>query len=162
AHLDVVEALRSDWQTDPFKLQETGGYFTARGSIDDKAMAASFVSIVAQLKREGFKPRRDIILALTADEERGDVPENGVVWIVKNKPGLLDAELGLNEGGRGDLRSGKPTLNQIQVAEKMYTTYQLTVKNPGGHSSLPDPENAIYTLAEALGRLSKHKFKPNV
>ncbi len=162
AHLDVVEALRADWQTDPFKLQETGGYFTARGSIDDKAMAASFVSIVSQLKREGFRPRRDIILALTADEERGDVESNGVYWLVNNRRELLDAELGLNEGGRGDLRGGKPVLNQIQVAEKMYTTYQLSVKNPGGHSSLPDPENAIYTLADALGRLSRHKFKPNV
>ena len=162
AHLDVVEANRSDWQTDPFVLQETNGYFTARGSIDDKAMAASFVSIVSQLKREGFKPKRDIILALTADEERGDVPENGVFWLVKNRRELLDAEIGLNEGGRGELKNGKPVLNQVQVAEKMYTTYVLTVKNPGGHSSLPDPDNAIYTLAEALGRIAQHKFKPNV
>ncbi|MBV8032100.1 MAG: M20/M25/M40 family metallo-hydrolase, partial [Betaproteobacteria bacterium] len=162
AHLDVVEALRNDWQTDPFVLQETNGFFTARGSIDDKAMAASFVSILSQLKREGFKAKRDIILALTADEERGDVPSNGVYWIVNNRRELLDAELGLNEGGRGDLRNGKPVLNQVQVAEKMYTTYQLLVRNPGGHSSLPDPENAIYTLAEALNRLAKHRFPPNV
>src|SRR5258706_15644833 len=86
AHLDVVEALRGDWKTDPFVLQETDGYFTARGSIDDKAMAAAFVSILAQLRREGFRPKRDIILALTADEERGDVPSNAVYCLVNTKP----------------------------------------------------------------------------
>src|ERR1700716_4271258 len=91
-HLDVVEALRNDWKTDPFVLQETDGYFTARGSIDDKAMAAAFVSVLAQLKREGFKPKRDIILALTADEERGDVPSNGVCWLLNNKRELIAAE----------------------------------------------------------------------
>jgi len=158
AHLDVVEALRSDWKTDPFTLREDEGYFTARGSIDDKSMAAAFVSIVGQLKREGFKPKRDIILALTADEERGDVPSNGVYWLVNNKKELLDAELGLNEGGGGELKEGKPHILRIQVAEKMYTTYQFTVRNPGGHSSLPVPENAIYILSEAIGRVGNNKF----
>src|SRR5712692_5111699 len=158
AHLDVVEALRADWKTDPFVLQESDGYFTARGSIDDKAMAAAFVSILSQLRREGFKPRRDIILALTADEERGDVPSNGVYWLVNNKRELIDAEIGINEGGGGELRDGKPFLHRIQVAEKMYTTYQVTVRNPGGHSSLPVPENAIYELAAALTRVGAHRF----
>jgi acetylornithine deacetylase/succinyl-diaminopimelate desuccinylase-like protein len=158
AHLDVVEALRADWKTDPFTLREDEGFFTARGSIDDKSMAAAFVSIVGQLKREGFRPKRDIILALTADEERGDVPSNGVYWLVNNKRELLEAELGLNEGGGGELKDGKPHILRIQVAEKMYTTYQFTVRNPGGHSSLPVPENAIYILAEALGRVAGNKF----
>ncbi|HEY6823199.1 MAG TPA: M20/M25/M40 family metallo-hydrolase, partial [Steroidobacteraceae bacterium] len=158
AHLDVVEAMRSDWKTDPFVLQETGGYYTARGSIDDKAMASSFVSILGQLKREGFRPKRDIILALTTDEERGDVETNGVYWIVNHKRELVDAELGLNEGGGGELRNGKPLLNRIQVAEKMYTTYRFTVRNPGGHSSLPVPDNAIYQLSEALLRVGEHRF----
>src|SRR4051812_18196882 len=158
AHLDVVEALRSDWKSDPFVLQETGGYFTARGSIDDKSMAAAFVSILSQLKREGFKPKRDIILALTADEERGDVPSNGAYWLVNNKRELLQAELGLNEGGGAELKNGKPSLLRIQVAEKMYTTYQLMVRNPGGHSSLPVPENAIYQLSAALIRIGDHQF----
>jgi acetylornithine deacetylase/succinyl-diaminopimelate desuccinylase-like protein len=158
AHLDVVEALRADWKTDPFVLQETDGYFTARGSSDDKAMAAAFVSILSQLKREGYKPKRDLILALTSDEERGDVPSNGVYWLVNNRRALIEAELGLNEGGGGELRNGKPFLNRLQVAEKMYTSYRFTVRNPGGHSSLPVPENAIYTLSDALGRLSTHRF----
>ena len=158
AHLDVVEALRNDWKTDPFVLQESDGYFTARGSIDDKAMAAAFVSVVSQLKREGFKPKRDIILALTADEERLDVPSNGIYWLINNKRELLDAEFGINEGGSGELRNGKPSLQRMQVAEKMYTTYQFMVRNPGGHSSLPVKDNAIYRLADALGRLSKFDF----
>src|SRR5712692_2297189 len=158
AHLDVVEALRADWKTDPFVLQESDGFFTARGSIDDKAMASAFVSILSQLKREGFRPKRDIILALTADEERGDVLSNGVYWLVNNKRELIDAEFGINEGGGGELRDGKPFLHRIQVAEKMYTTYQVTVRNPGGHSSLPVPENAIYVLSEALLRVAAHRF----
>ena len=158
AHLDVVEAMRSDWKTDPFVLKEDDGFFTARGAADDKAMAAAFVSIVAQLKREGYKPKRDLILALTSDEERGDVPTNGVYWLVNNKRELLDAELGLNEGGGGEMKGGKPFLQRLQVAEKMYTTYEFVVRDPGGHSSLPKPENAIYTLAEALMRVSAYKF----
>ncbi len=158
AHLDVVEALRSDWKTDPFVLKEDDGFFTARGAADDKAMAAAFVSIVAQLRREGYKPKRDIILALTADEERGDTPTNGVYWIVNNKRDLLDAEIGINEGGGGEMKDGKPFVQRLQVAEKMYTTYQFLVRDPGGHSSIPRPENAIYTLSEALMRVSAHKF----
>src|SRR6185503_16814025 len=158
AHLDVVEALRADWQTDPFVLQETNGYFTARGTGDDKAMAASFVSILAELRREGFRPKRDLILALTADEERGDVPSNGVYWLANNRRELIDAELGINEGGGGELRDGKPLINRIQVAEKIYTSYSFLVRDPGGHSSVPRAENAIYTLTEALVRVGAHRF----
>jgi len=158
SHLDVVEALRSDWKTDPFVLKEDDGYFTARGSGDQKAMAAIFVSVLSQLKREGFRPKRDIILALTADEERLDVASNGVMWLTKNRPTLLEAELGINEGGGGELRGGKPFLNRLQVAEKMYTSYRFRVRHPGGHSSLPLPENPLYILSEALGRLAAHRF----
>ncbi|MBO9649438.1 MAG: M20/M25/M40 family metallo-hydrolase [Variovorax sp.] len=158
AHIDVVEARRSDWKTDPFKLKEDDGYFTARGSSDDKAMAASFVSILSQLKREGFKPNRDIVLALTADEELGDVPTNGAFWLVNNQRALLDAEFGINEGGGGQLNNGKPVLHRVQVAEKMYTTYKLEVRDVGGHSSLPTPTNPVYELGTALDRLGKYRF----
>jgi acetylornithine deacetylase/succinyl-diaminopimelate desuccinylase-like protein len=139
-------------------LQETDGYFTARGSIDDKAMASSFVSVLGQLKQEGFKPSRDIILALTTDEERGDVPSNGAYWIVKNKPELVKAEFGINEGGGGELRAGKPVLHRIQVAEKMYTTYELEAHDVGGHSSIPTKSNPIYALTAALDRLGAYQF----
>src|SRR5258708_2029504 len=122
AHLDVVEALRSDWKTDPFVLQESDGYFTARGSIDDKAMAAAFVSVLAQLRREASRPKRDIIVALTADEERGDVPTNGVYWLVNNKRELIDAQLGINAGGGGELRGGKPAPPRIPTARKRAPT----------------------------------------
>ncbi len=157
-HLDVVEARREDWKTDPFKLQESDGYFTARGAIDDKVTIAAMVSALMQLKQEGLRPRRDIVLALTADEERGDVPSNGVYWLVNNKPELLQAEFGINEGGGGELRDGKPSVHRIQLAEKVYVTYELEVRDPGGHSSLPKKVNPIYTLAAALGRLDAHRF----
>jgi len=158
AHMDVVEAKRDDWKTDPFKLQDTNGYFTARGAIDDKAMASAFVSVLGQLKHEGFKPTRDIILALTTDEERGDVPSNGAYWIVNNKPELVKAEFGINEGGGGELRNGKPVLHRIQVAEKMYTTYELEVRDVGGHSSVPTKANPVYALSAALDRLGTYQF----
>jgi acetylornithine deacetylase/succinyl-diaminopimelate desuccinylase-like protein len=158
AHIDVVEARREDWKTDPFKLLEQDGYFTARGSIDDKAMAAAFVSVLSQLKREGFRPGRDIILALTADEELGDVPSNGVYWLLNNRRELLQAEFGINEGGGGELSAGKPNLHRLQVAEKMYTTYELVATNRGGHSSLPRADNAIYELAAVLTRLAQHRY----
>ena len=158
AHLDVVEAKREDWDTDPFKLQESGGYFTARGSIDDKAMASIFVSVLGQLKREGNTPKRDIVLALTADEERGDVPSNGAFWLVNNQRALIQAEFGINEGGGGELKQGKPIINRMQVAEKVYVTYSLEATNPGGHSSVPKPDNAIYQLSEALSRIAQHRF----
>ncbi|WP_050464934.1 M20/M25/M40 family metallo-hydrolase [Herbaspirillum autotrophicum] len=158
AHIDVVEAKREDWKTDPFTLQEGGGYFTARGAIDDKAMAAGLVSVLDQLKREGFKPQRDIILALTADEERGNVDSNGVRWMLNNKPGLLQAELGINEGGGGELRNGKPNVHRVQVAEKLFTSFTLELRDVGGHSSLPTASNPIYAMSAALTRLGAHHF----
>src|SRR6476620_4700566 len=158
AHMDVVEAKREDWKTDPFKLKEDDGYFTARGSSDDKAMAASFVSILSQLKRENFTPERDIILALTSDEELGDVPSNGAFWLVNNQRSAIDAEFGINEGGGGQLNQGKPILHRVQVAEKMYTTYKIEVRDVGGHSSLPTATNPMYELSGALDRLGKFRF----
>ncbi|HZP86476.1 MAG TPA: M20/M25/M40 family metallo-hydrolase [Burkholderiales bacterium] len=158
AHLDVVDAKREDWKTDPFKLVEQDGYFTARGSGDDKAMAAAFVSIVSHLQHEGFRPKRDIVLVLSADEEQGDIESNGIQWLVKNRRELIDAELGINEGGGGELRDGKPVLHRLQVAEKRYMSYQFEATNSGGHSSLPRVDNAIYDVGEALLRLRAHRF----
>ena len=158
AHLDVVEAKREEWNTDPFTLVETDGYFTARGAADDKAMVAAFVSILSQLKREGFMPHRDIILALTADEERGDEPTNGAWWLAQNHRDWIDAEFGINEGGGGELINDKPTIQRIQVAEKVYTTYELVAHNPGGHSSLPRSDNAIYDIVGAVFRISQYIF----
>ncbi len=158
AHLDVVEARREDWSFDPFKFLERDGYFNGRGTSDDKAMAAIFVANLIRYKQEKFVPDRDIILALTADEELGDVPTNGVDWLLKNHRSLLDAELALNEGGGVSLRDGKPVVSRLQVSEKISVMYRLEVKNPGGHSAVPDRENAISLLAEGLARLAKHEF----
>jgi acetylornithine deacetylase/succinyl-diaminopimelate desuccinylase-like protein len=158
AHLDVVEAKREEWNTDPFTLVETEGYFTARGADDDKAMASAFVSILSQLKREGFTPHRDIILALTSDEERGSVPTNGARWLTQTHRDWIDAEFGINEGGGGELINGQPTIQRIQVAEKIFTTYELVAHNAGGHSSLPRPDNAIYDITGAVNRIGQYTF----
>jgi acetylornithine deacetylase/succinyl-diaminopimelate desuccinylase-like protein len=158
AHIDVVEAKREDWKTDPFKLEEKDGYFTARGAIDDKAMAASYISILAQLKREGFVPDRDIVVALTADEELGGTPANGAAWLVKERRTAVDAEFGINEGGRGELKAGKPVVHVMQVGEKVYLDYELEATGPGSHSARPTPENTLYDLAEALVRLRQYRF----
>jgi acetylornithine deacetylase/succinyl-diaminopimelate desuccinylase-like protein len=157
AHLDVVEAKRSDWTMDPFVLNERDGYFYGRGTTDDKAQAAIWVANLIRYKREGFKPDRDLILALTADEEGGG-PYNGVDWLIKHHKDLIDAEYCLNEGGWGEIINGKKVSNDLQLSEKYLATYRLEVKNKGGHSSLPVPDNAIYRLSEALIRLSKFKF----
>lgn len=157
AHLDVVEAKRSDWSMDPFLLTEKDGFYYGRGTIDDKAQAAIWIANLIRYKREGWKPDRDIILALTADEEGGG-PYNGVIWLLKNHRDLIDAEFCLNEGGWGYMANGKRVSNNVQVSEKYVGNYRLEVKNKGGHSSLPVPDNAIYRLAEALVRLSKYKF----
>jgi acetylornithine deacetylase/succinyl-diaminopimelate desuccinylase-like protein len=158
AHLDVVEARPSDWKTDPFKLREQGGYYVARGAVDDKAMAAAYVSVLCQFKREGFTPNRDIVMALTADEERGGTPENGAQWLVRNRRSLVEAEYGINEGGRGELRHGQPIAHIVQVAEKTYVDYQFEATGPGGHSARPTPDNPVYDLAEALVRLRQFQF----
>ena len=158
AHIDVVEAKREDWKTDPFKLQEKDGVFTARGAIDDKAMAASYVSVLAQLKREGFVPNRDIVVALTADEERGDSPSNGAKWLLKERRAMFDVEFGINEGGRGELKAGKPLVHIMQVGEKTFLEYEMEATGPGGHSARPTPDNTLYDLAEALVRLRQYRF----
>src|SRR5277367_6801461 len=157
AHEDVVEAKRDDWSTDPFQLIEKDGYFYGRGTSDDKAQAAVWIANLIRYKREGFRPDRDLIVALTADEEGGG-PFNGIDWLLKNHRELIDAEFALNEGGWGDLSNGKPVSNNVQVSEKYVATYRFEVKNKGGHSSLPVADNAIYRLAEALTRLAKYKF----
>jgi acetylornithine deacetylase/succinyl-diaminopimelate desuccinylase-like protein len=157
AHIDVVEAKREDWSLDPFRLTEKDGYFYGRGTGDDKAQAAIWIANLIRYKREGFKPDRDIIVALTADEEGGG-PYNGVIWLLKTHRDLIDAEFSLNEGGRGESDQGKKIANELQASEKSYADFRLEVHNPGGHSSLPVPENAIYRLAAALERLSKFGF----
>src|SRR5215510_1856048 len=162
AHLDVVEAKRTDWDSDPFKLNEIDGYFRGRGVIDDKAMAAAFVANMLAYVKEGFKPDRDIILALTADEELSDSPHNGVRWLLQNHRGLIDAELAINEGGGGALRNGRPFRLAVQLAEKIYQTYLLEVTDPGGHSALPRRDNPIYRLAQALRRIEQFDFPPRL
>ena len=157
AHTDVVEAKPEDWSMDPFTLIEKDGYFYGRGTGDDKAQAAIWIANLIRYKREGYKPDRDIIVALTADEEGGG-PYNGVEWLLKNKRELIDAELCLNEGGWGEALGDTKISNDIQVSEKYVINYRFEVRNKGGHSSLPVADNAIYHLAGALDRLSKFGF----
>jgi acetylornithine deacetylase/succinyl-diaminopimelate desuccinylase-like protein len=158
AHIDVVEAHREDWTYDPFKLTEEGGYFYARGSLDDKFMAAAFVANLIRYKQENFVPERDIIVLLETDEEIGDRRGNGITWLLKNHRDLIDAEYALNEGAGVVLKDGKPLRVGIQTSEKFSVSYRLQVKNPGGHSSVPSKDNAIYRLAEGLSRVSKLDF----
>jgi acetylornithine deacetylase/succinyl-diaminopimelate desuccinylase-like protein len=158
AHIDVVPAPREDWATDPFKLVEQDGYFYARGSGDDKYMAASFVANLIRYKQEGFKPDRDIILALETDEEILDKDALGIQWLLKNHRDLIDAEFALNEGGPVGLKDGKPLRVSVQTSEKVSVTYALSVKNKGGHSAAPVKDNAIYRLAAGLTRLSAFSF----
>jgi acetylornithine deacetylase/succinyl-diaminopimelate desuccinylase-like protein len=158
AHLDVVPALRSDWSVDPFKLTEQDGYYYARGSSDDKYMASSFVANLIRYRQEGYKPNRDIIVALETDEEIFDHDALGIQWLLKNHRDLIDAEFALNEGGGVYLKDGKAERVSVQTSEKVPVTFQLDVKNAGGHSSVPRRDNAIYHLAEGLVRLSKFEF----
>jgi acetylornithine deacetylase/succinyl-diaminopimelate desuccinylase-like protein len=157
AHTDVVEANRADWSTDPFQFIEKDGYFYGRGTADDKAQASVWIANLIRYKREGYRPSRDIIVALTADEEGGG-PYNGVTWLLKNKRELIDANLCLNEGGGGMMVAGKKIANNIQVSEKSYADFNFEVRNKGGHSSVPVPDNAIYRLAAALDKLSHFGF----
>jgi acetylornithine deacetylase/succinyl-diaminopimelate desuccinylase-like protein len=158
AHLDVVEARREDWSSDPFKLLERDGYFYGRGTSDDKFMGAAFVANLIRYKREGFVPDRDLILVLETDEEILDANAVGMQWLLKNHRDLIDAEFALNEGGPVGLKKGKAIRNNLQITEKVPVNYRFEVKNSGGHSSLPTRENAIYRLAEGLGRLAKFDF----
>jgi acetylornithine deacetylase/succinyl-diaminopimelate desuccinylase-like protein len=156
-HLDVVEARREDWSMDPFQFIEKDGYFYGRGSGDIKDGDAILMATMIRLKQEGFQPDRDIILALTADEEGGKF--NGVDWLIKNHRDLIDAEFILNpDAGDFELDKGKKILVGVQAAEKLYQDYDVKVTNPGGHSSLPGKENAIYELTDALTRLERHQF----
>src|SRR5215207_11641170 len=158
AHLDVVQALKSDWSPDldPFVFTERDGYYYGRGTADDKAMASIFVANAFRMKREGYVPDRDIIIALTADEESG--PANGVDWLLKNHKDLVDAAIVINEGGGGTLRNGKPLFNSVQATEKVTTNITLRATNRGGHSSVPRADNAITALADALAKVGRYNF----
>ena len=158
AHLDVVPALREDWTVDPFKLTEQDGYYYARGSSDDKYMAASFITNLIRYKQEGYKPDRDIIVALETDEEILDADALGIQWLIKNHRDLIDAEFALNEGGGVGLQNGKPARVSVQTTEKVSVSFALEVRDRGGHSSVPRKDNAIYHLAEGLVRLSNFSF----
>src|SRR5262245_10834128 len=158
AHIDVVEALRADWSSDPYEMIEQDGYYYGRGTGDDKFMAASFVSALVRYKKEGYKPDRDIILALTTDEEISDRNNYGINDLIKNHRKLIDAEYALNEGGGVALQGGQPRWNSIQTTEKLFQSFWLEVTNKGGHSSQPSKDNAIYRLADGLARLEKFDF----
>jgi acetylornithine deacetylase/succinyl-diaminopimelate desuccinylase-like protein len=156
-HLDVVEALRSDWTTDPFQFVAKDGYFYGRGTQDMKESVAILVTTFIRLKKQGYQPDRDLILALTADEESGK--SNGVDWLMKNHRDLIDAAFVLNSDGGGvDSEHGKAITFNVEASEKLYGDYQLTAVNPGGHSSLPVPDNAIYHIADSLTRLQAYTF----
>ena len=156
AHIDVVEADPADWTLDPFTFTEQDGYYYGRGTTDDKDEAAIYIANLIRLKQEGFQPDRDIIVALTADEEGGT--DNGVQWLLANHRELIDAEYALNEGGGGAMKDGRRISNAVQASEKVFQSFRLEVTNPGGHSSLPVKENAIYRLADALGRIRDFDF----
>jgi acetylornithine deacetylase/succinyl-diaminopimelate desuccinylase-like protein len=158
AHLDVVEAKREDWTRDPFTLVEEGGYFYARGVGDDKAMAAIFTDALVRFREAGYRPKRTIKLALTCGEETS-YAFNGVDWLAKNKPDLIAAEFVLNEGGGGNTDGKGKLLNQeMQVGEKAVANFRVETTNPGGHSSIPVPDNAIYELADALVKIRGYEF----
>ncbi len=154
AHLDVVEARKEDWSADidPFTFVERDGFFYGRGTSDDKAQAAIWIATLIRLKEEGFVPARDLVVALTADEEGGT--SNGVAWLLRNRRPAIDAEYCLNEGGGGEMKGGKRVANVVEAAQKVYHSVSLEVRNPGGHSSLPGKDNAIYRLAAGLTRLA--------
>jgi acetylornithine deacetylase/succinyl-diaminopimelate desuccinylase-like protein len=156
-HLDVVEARREDWSTDPFEFLEKDGYYYGRGTQDMKDSDAIAVANFIRLRREGFVPDRDLILALTADEEGGS--SNGVDWLLKNHRELIDAEYALNPDGGGVVTvGGKPLSVEFEATEKLYADFEVAATNPGGHSSLPKPDNAIYHVADALAKLARAPF----
>ncbi|MET3119914.1 acetylornithine deacetylase/succinyl-diaminopimelate desuccinylase-like protein [Undibacterium sp. GrIS 1.8] len=159
AHLDVIEAKREDWTRDPFKLIEEDGYFYARGTFDNKAQGAIYVANMIAFKNSGWKPARDLILAMTCDEETIPSEFDGVDYLLKHHRDLIEAELGLAEGGSlAQTPDGKLISHGLQAGEKIFQSYTLEVRNKGGHSSLPVPDNAIYHLAEGLTRLGKFSF----
>jgi acetylornithine deacetylase/succinyl-diaminopimelate desuccinylase-like protein len=156
-HMDVVQAMRSDWSTDPFQFVEKDGYYYGRGTQDMKESDAALVEVFLRLHREGYKPHRDLILALTADEEGGKF--NGADWLVREHRELVDAAYVVNpDAGGVELENGRPVVADVEATEKLYADYQVTTTNRGGHSSLPRPDNAIYELTTALNRLSTYSF----
>ncbi|HEY6951884.1 MAG TPA: M20/M25/M40 family metallo-hydrolase [Bacteroidota bacterium] len=155
-HLDVVAALRQDWSVDPYTFLEKDGYFYGRGTTDMKCEDADLVANFIRLKQEGYAPNRDIIVALTEDEENGDA--NGVQWLLKNHRDLVEAEFCVNlDSGGGEIKHGEHVTMDVQTGEKIYSDYTFEVRNKGGHSSLPVRENAIYRLAAALTRLAQYE-----
>src|SRR5712691_12543156 len=158
AHIDVVEAKKEDWSVDPFTFLERDGFFYGRGTMDVKDGAAILVATLARLKQEGYRPNRDLILALTTGEEGGS-DYNGVEWLLANHRDLIDAAFVINmDAGDPVILNGKRLMRTVQASEKVYVTFKLEVHNAGGHSSLPTKDNAIYRLAAALGRLSGYQF----
>jgi acetylornithine deacetylase/succinyl-diaminopimelate desuccinylase-like protein len=156
AHLDVVDARREDWSFDPYQFREVEGYYYGRGTSDNKAGVAALVALFIRLKQEGVVPDRDLIMVLTADEETSG---QSIRWLVTQRRDLVDAEYALNtDAGGGELRNGKAVAFAVQTAEKVYLSFRLEVRNKGGHSSVPEPNNAIYRLSEGLTRLAKHEF----
>lgn len=157
AHIDVVEALASDWSMDPYVLHEKDGFFYGRGTTDNKGGAALLVANMVRWKAEGYVPARDVILVLTTDEETS--AEDGILWLLAHVPALKNAEYALNTDAGGLLeQEGKPPRFFLQSSEKMYQTFQFEVSNRGGHSSLPRADNAIYSLARGLARLERFQF----
>jgi acetylornithine deacetylase/succinyl-diaminopimelate desuccinylase-like protein len=156
-HMDVVEALRADWSTDPFQFVEKDGYVYGRGTQDMKDSDAALVATFLRLHREGYKPKRDLILALTADEEGGKF--NGADWLVRNHRDLVDAAYVINpDSGGVELDHGRAVVADVEATEKVYSDYQVTATNRGGHSSVPRPDNAIYELTTALNKLAAYSF----
>ena len=156
AHLDVVDARREDWSTDPYQFVEKDGFYYGRGTEDVKDGVAMLIANFIRYKKEGFVPDRDLIIVLTADEETSG---ESIRWLVAEHRDLIDAEFALNtDGGGGDYRDGKPIRFNVQAAEKVYQSFLLEVRNKGGHSSRPVPDNAIYHLARGLSRLADFQF----
>ncbi len=158
AHIDVVEAKREDWERDPFVMVEENGYFYGRGTLDDKAQAAIWTDTLIRFKQQGYRPKRTVKLALTCGEETNGA-FNGAEWLAANKRDLIDAEFALNEGGGGDGDGkGKVIGQSVQVGEKTFANFRLETRNPGGHSSVPVRDNAIYQLSRALTKIDEHEF----
>lgn len=159
AHLDVVAAPREGWlpDLDPFRMTERDGFFYGRGVLDDKWAVATLVANLIRLRAEGFVPDRDLVVALTSDEETGNA--NGISWLLAQRRDLMDVAYCLNlDAGGGHMEKGKRVRMTVQTSEKTYLSFRLETESPGGHSSLPDKDNAIYRLAEGLSRLAKHTF----
>lgn len=160
AHLDVVDAHPEEWATPPFEFVERDGFFYGRGTTDQKALCSIWIANLLRMRAEGFVPDRDLVVALTADEECGD--HNGARWLSQERRGLVDAEFGINEGGYGRIRAGRRISNTVQASEKVYADFELEARGRSGHSSLPTPDNAIYHLAGALSRIAAYEFPVQV